>query len=474
MQTDASYTKHGRVFRFFEEISNIPRRSYVTAPIAEYLCDFAKARGLEYLRDASDNVIIKKAASAGSEHAPTVILQAHTDMVFVTAEPKYEENAEKGLTLVKNGDFLSAEGTSLGGDDGIGVAYILAVLDDTSLTHPPIEAVFTSNEEVGLLGASTLDLSALTGRMLINLDSDTEGVFTAGCAGGSNATLTYPIKRPFSLPCYTLSVLDLPGGHSGVNITDGIPNAILLTIEILHALAKKHPVFLSDIRGGEAHNAIPAFAHIRFSCDADFDGIETFCKDLFTKTCQIGRIECKKEDATFPCMDEKESMRMMQEILSLPNGIQAMEKDLADAVETSLNLGIIRTKADTVTLSYALRSSIDPKREALERTLAEKAMAYGGKSMIDGVYPAWEYRKDSPLREACLSAYRALYGIEARVDVIHAGLECGIFASGIEGLDSISFGPTNLSIHTADERLSVSSTVRTYDLISEILSACAK
>ncbi len=473
MRIGKDFPGHARVFRFFEEISKIPRRSFVTAPIAEYLCDFARARGLNFMRDARDNVVIEKAASPGAEDCPPLILQAHTDMVFVTADPRHEEKAQTGLTLVENGDFLAAEGTSLGGDDGIGVAYMLAILDDASLVHPPIEAVFTSNEEVGLLGATALDLGALRGRMLINLDSDAEGIFTAGCAGGSSAVLTLPFKRSVMRSCYTLKLQDLPGGHSGTNITGGIPNAILLSLKILLSLAKAHPVMLSDIHGGEASNAIPSFASIRFACDADMEAINQFCNELFTKDCSFGKCSLYAEDGEFPCSDEKQSLALIKGILSLPNGIMAMEEHLNDLPETSLSLGILRTESNALSLSYALRSSVDKKREDLERHLIRAAEVLGGKACIDGIYPAWEYKGISPLREACLVAYRALFDREPRVDVIHAGLECGIFASGIEGLDAISFGPTNLSIHTAEERLSLSSAVRTYDLLLKIISALA-
>ena len=464
---------HEGVLRFFEEISKIPRRSYVTAPIAEYLCDFAKARGLACIRDRSDNVIIRKAASRGCENAPPVILQAHTDMVLVTSDEKQESPASEGLMLYTDGDYLRAKGTSLGGDDGIGVAYILAILNDGALTHPPIEAVFTSNEEVGLLGASALDLTMLSGRTLINLDSDSEGIFTAGCAGGSDATLSLPIERPLSLPCYTLTLKDLPGGHSGVNITDGIPNAILLALKMLLSLAGCHPVFLSDIHGGEAYNAIPSFASIRFCCEAEFDKIEGFCKDIFTNSSESGSCGIKKEEGAFPCMRCEESLRMIEALLSLPNGVQAMERDLAGIPETSLSLGVIRTEGDSLSLGYAIRSSVNEKREALESALIHRAEALGGRACIGGVYPAWAYRERSPLREKCLDAYRALCGKEARVDVIHAGLECGIFASGLEGLDAVSFGPTNIAIHTAEERLSLSSCARTYKLLLKILAALA-
>ncbi len=465
-----------RFLHFFEEISAVPRRSFVTAPIADYLCRFAHERGLFYLRDEADNVIIKKAASASAEKKDAVILQAHTDMVFAQADPDAVLNKDQGLTLEREGDVLFAKGTSLGADDGIGMAYILAVLDDEALTHPPIEAVFTSNEEVGLLGATALDASVLSGRMMINLDSDEEGIFTVGCAGGSTATLTLPFRRESKKECVSLTLSGLPGGHSGADAHKGIASAILLLLSLLEEIGGESPILLAEITGGEADNAIPAFATVRFHCEMDKERIRQIAKNFLSKQAlQIGEAAIAVEgDAVRPCISAQDSGFLIRTVLSLPSGILAMDAHLQGLPETSLNLGRIRTDADTLTLGYALRSSVNEKCRVLEKTMTDAIKDAGGTAAIDGIYPAWEYAEVSPLREACLSVFQKKYGYEPTVSVIHAGLECGIFAKKLPGLDCISFGPDNKSIHTAEEALSLSSADRVYDYLTEVLSALSK
>lgn len=473
MKSKANGCTAGRVLYFFEQISAIPRRSFVTAPIAEYLCDFARARGLFYLRDGADNVIIKKDASSDAQKKDAVILQAHTDMVFAQADPDAVFNKEQGITLERVGDTLRAKGTSLGADDGIGMAYILAVLDDDTLTHPMIEAVFTSNEEVGLLGAAALDASALSGKMMINLDSDEEGIFTVGCAGGSTATLTLPFRREIKKDCVSLTLSGLPGGHSGADAHKGIASAILLLLSLLEEIGKESPILLAEIGGGEADNAIPAFASARFHCEMDKERILQIAEDFLSRqTLRIGDAAAAVEsDAVHPCMGAEDSAALIRTVLSLPSGILAMDAHLKGLPETSLNLGRIRTDADTLTLGYALRSSVNEKCRALEKTLSAEIETAGGTAAIDGIYPAWEYTEASPLRSACVSVFRKKYGYEPTVSVIHAGLECGIFAKKLPGLDCISFGPDNKCIHTAEEALSLSSANRVYDYLTEVLFA---
>lgn len=465
-----------RVLHFFEEISKIPRRSFVTVPIADYLCDFAKARGLFFYMDSADNVIIKKDASRDCEETTPVILQAHTDMVLVKSDPDADIDESHGVSLLRDGDTLRANGTSLGGDDGIGMAYILAILDDDKMTHPPIEAIFTTNEEVGLLGAAALDASALKGRMLINLDSDEEGILTAGCAGGSTATLSIPFSKNTEKKCFSLMLSNLPGGHSGADAHKGIANAVLLLLSLLGKIGEDTPLMLSEIFGGEADNAIPAFASARFSCKASKARIEEITKHfLSAQTENIGNAAYTVEEVgVHACADEEESEKIIRGILSLPSGILAMDANLPDLPETSLNLGKIKTEENRMILGYSLRSSVDTKCRELEKELSEKAKALSGEAKFDGAYPAWEYTKDSHLREACLSVFREQYNKDATVCVIHAGLECGILAKKLSGLDCISFGPNNKSIHTAKEALSLSSAERVYDYLIKVLAALAK
>ncbi len=471
MQLGKAYPCASRVFRFFEQISAVPRRSYLTEPIAEYLCRFAQERDLFCLRDSADNVIIKKGASRGLEGQPSLILQAHTDMVAVRRSPELHPWQDTGLQLRECGDFLMARDTSLGADNGIGMAYILAILDDDSLTHPMLEAVFTSNEEVGLLGASALDCRVLTGRRMINLDSDAEGIITAGCAGGSNVSLSIPFKTKTKRSCYALTLSRLPGGHSGTEIHRGIGNAILLLLAAIERLSESTDVYLSRIEGGEASNAIPSSATVFFGCKRSEKEILDFCKLFLSKQAVIlgdGEFSIKKEEV-LPCLDKSETDALLRFVLHLPNGILSMEKNLPTQPETSLNLGQAATKEGLLSLYYAVRSSRDARREETERALTRAAEDFGASATVDGRYPAWSYAESSPLREHCLALYRKRYKKEATVEVIHAGLECGIFAAKLPSLDAVSIGPSIRDIHTADEALSLSSASDFYQYLLALL-----
>lgn len=465
-----------RVLHFFEQISAVPRQSFVTAPIADYLCRFAKERGLLYLRDGADNVIIKKAASIGAEGLPAVLLQAHTDMVLVKKETEQADALPQGILLKREGDTLRAQGSSLGADDGIGMAYILAILDDATLAHPMLEALFTSNEEVGLLGASALDGRVLTARMLINLDSDEEGIFTAGCAGGSSATLTLPLPQDEMRFCYTLTLSGLPGGHSGTEIHKGIGNAILLLCAFLSQLSEGKKLLLSEISGGEASNAIPCFASARIHCSIGEEEILSLAnRFLKNQAVRLGNASFTIEPAgELPCLTAEKSRALLSFILSLPSGILAMEEHLRTMPKTSLNLGKIERTQKGLSLYYALRSSDDKNRQALEEHLLERTVHFGGKAKIDGEYPSWSFRENSPLRETCLAVYRKRYGREATVATVHAGLECGVLAAKLAGLDAISFGPNNRDIHTVDEALSLRSAEEVYGYLCELLKALCK
>ena len=475
MQNTAFCPSAERMIRFFEEISRVPRRFYLTEPIADYLCNFAKERGLSYLRDEYDNVIIKKQKSKDCTATEAVILQAHTDMVLAKRCPECNSFDTEGVSLLYDGDFIRAKDSSLGADDGIGLAYILAILDDDTLIHPEIEAVLTSNEEVGLLGAAALDCSALFGRMLINLDSDEEGIFTAGCAGGSNFTLSLPLDLKKTLPCRTLTLRGLPGGHSGVEIHKNIANATLLLSEALKALSEDAPLLLAKIDGGEASNAIPTFASASFFSKKSADEILKICNTLLAGYNEnVGDGAFTLEDGgALPCLEKEKSTELFDFLLSLPRGILSMENPPLELPRTSLNLGKTRTADGELTLYYALRSSVDGERVTLENRMTEQAKSIQASVTVDGVYPAWSYRESSPLRDACLKTYRRLYDKDATVTVIHAGLECGILGARIHGLDAISFGPDIKDIHTVDERLSVSSAKEVYRYLCELIATLA-
>lgn len=459
-----------RVFYFFEEISKIPHGSGNTAKIADYLVAFADERGLEVKRDSADNVIIKKGATEGYETRPTVILQGHTDMVLAqTSESKINMETD-GLELYRDGDFLRAVGTTLGGDDGVAVAYALALLDSSDLHHPPIEALFTTDEEVGLDGAKAIDPACIDGRIMINIDSDEEGVFTVGCAGGVRVDIAKTVRRSKAkLPSYKIVLDNLKGGHSGVEINAGRENAIRLLAEAVSAV---FDVRLFDLFGGNADNAIPRYAECTAYTSLDKDALEERLWSVLTK------YKVSEPDMTLTVTEdggrvgfftENDTRALLVMILKMPNGVVKMSEDVKWLVDTSLNLGVISTEGDAVTLSFSIRSASGERKRELERRVLRVAGEFGATARCHSDYPAWEYRKDSALREVMCDVYRKKYGKEPKVIIIHAGLECGIFSDKLDGLDCVSIGPDNFDIHTPEEHLSISSTARVWEYLLDVL-----
>ena len=461
-----SHLEPGSVFRFFEELSRIPRESGHTDAVSAWVEDFARARGLRCRRDELGNVVIWKDASPGYEGHPAVILQGHTDMVCVQS-PGTDHDFEKDpLTLVLDGDWLRAENTTLGGDDGAAVAMMLALLDDDAIPHPPIEAVFTADEEIGLLGAAGLDCSDLQGRTLINLDSEDEGVLTVGCAGGARCDLTLALPlRPASGKLCTLELTGLPGGHSGAEIHKNIPNANRVLAQCLQALPDARLVSLC---GGEQDNAIPDRARAVFVLPEDQteNAPEKFRELKSGAVCSFTWASHAPADALSP----EDTRRAVSLILSAPNGVQAMEPDLPGQVRTSLNLGILRLEEGRLRLTWSVRSSAGAEKEKLIGALKALADGCGGTFSRRGDYPAWEYRPASRLRDVMVRVYRERTGKEPVVETIHAGLECGLLAQKLPGLDAVSIGPDMRDIHSPRERLSIPSVRRTWEYLLAVLA----
>ena len=459
-----------RALRFFEEFSKIPRGSGNTRAIADYLVNFAKERNLEVIRDESDNVIIRKSATAGYEGHPGVILQGHTDIVALKT-PDCPINMEKeGLELYRDGDYLRARGTTLGADDGVAMAYAMAILDSDDVAHPELEAVFTSDEETGLLGATALDAGVLRGRMLINIDSDEEGIFTAGCAGGGRIDIGMTVKaKTYIGRIYTLSVSGFKGGHSGVEIHKNRANAIKTVAEIL---SKLESVRIGKAESGSADNAIPSDAMLYFTTKSSIfeisEVINSVKEALPAEEADAGfSVEMNISSAKLLTVDD--SANIISLISEMPNGVTRMSEDIEGLVETSLNMGIIKLDDKSLALTISVRSAVGEEKAKLIAKIKEIASAHGASIGVRGEYPAWEYRKESRLREVMCKVYRDMYGKDATVVTIHAGLECGIFSDKIDGLDCISIGPDNRDIHTTNEHLSISSTARVYDYLLEIL-----
>ncbi len=464
------YESASKVFRFFEEITKIPHTSENTAEIADYLVNFAKERGLQYERDAANNVIIKKAATRGYEDRPAIILQGHTDMVADKLPDADIDMLCDGLRIYRDGDFIKAKGTTLGADDGIAVAYALAILDSDSIEHPEFEAVFTSDEEIGLIGASKLDTSVLRGKRMLNIDSDIEGIFTVGCAGGIRLDIALPYEKSGNeTNLYSLTLSGLHGGHSGMEINKGYENAIKILTEIL---AEATGLRIASISGGNADNAIPRFAECIIALDSVDYLSEKIIPGILEKYKSAEpdmtvKLEPVSEHMSAFC--ESDSKKILEVIDKMPTGVYKMSEDIEGLVETSSNLGIINTDGGRVSLSVSVRSSKNAEKQKMIQKIKAICDGYNGAFGGRGEYPAWEYKKDSPLTDTVAKIYRETYSKEPKIEIIHAGLECGIFADKIDGLDCVSFGPDMFDIHTTDERLSISSTVRVWEFLKKVL-----
>ena len=470
------------VFDFFKQICSIPHGSGNTDKIADFCVEFAKRRNLRYLRDRANNVILFKDASSGYENAPTIILQGHLDMVCAKTPDNPIDMTTSGLQIVAEGDWIHAVGTSLGGDNGIAVAMALSILDDNTLAHPPLEIVLTTDEETGMDGAFALDPTPLCGRRMLNLDSEEEGILTVSCAGGLRAEGILPIYRCTAngVRC-TVTVHGLLGGHSGVEIHKGRGNAIQLLGRVLYALRKKSEFAILGLNGGVVDNAIPleARAEILISADAvtAFERVvqqyDAIFKTEYASTDPAVTLTWKaQETACFSVADLQSTDRILFILVTAPYGVQVMSPDIPDLVQTSLNFGVLRLTDSALHATFSVRSSIESQKEMLRDRLICLFEGVGGTVSCNSEYPGWAYRKDSPLRDVVIHSYRTLFDAEPQVVAIHAGLECGLFSNKLPGLDCVSIGPNMKDIHTVNERLSISSTARTYQLVLEILKNC--
>lgn len=467
------------VFHFFEEICKIPHGSGNETAISDYLKQFAKERGLFCIQDEWKNIIIVKEAAPGKEAEETLILQGHMDMVAVK-EPDCTVDMEKEpLRLTVNGDLISAEGTSLGGDDGIAVAYILALLDAKEIPHPRLEAVLTVGEEVGMDGAREIDLSVLKGRRMLNLDNEEEGVLLTSCAGGLRADCKLPVtweKRSGSV--LHIRVTGLQGGHSGSEIIKEGGNSNCLMGRVLNALIRETSASLLSMEGGLADNAIPRQTDACIIIEEEekekclavlHDMEEAFKQELAVKDPGVRVVAEEEGERTEDCLRTESMKKAVFYLLAMPNGIQTMSADVEGLVETSLNLGMMKLTTEHLRLTYAVRSSLESGKEAVRSRLSSISELAGARMEVHGEYPGWAYRKDSPLRDKMIRVYEKLYGQKPQVQAIHAGLECGLFAGKLPGLDCISYGPDMKGIHTTEEVLSISSVQRVWEYLLEIL-----
>ncbi|MCL2048378.1 MAG: aminoacyl-histidine dipeptidase [Defluviitaleaceae bacterium] len=466
-------------FEHFKELSKIPRASGNMQAISDYLADFAVQQGLEVVQDTALNIFIKKAGTTGRENEPPVILQAHMDMVAQKNQDVEHDFSTDPIIAVMEGDWVtSSKKTTLGADNGVGLSIILAILEATDISHPPIEAVITTDEEVGMTGAAAFDVSLLTGTRFINLDMEEEGVLTVSCAGSADVELSAPVEYmplPDGFASYAVEVKGLVGGHSGVDIHRGRANANVLMAQALNRIGAEF--YLSSIDGGTARNAIPreCTAVIAFNED-DFDTVNSAIKQaeaaFLTIFAEYGEdsmsISLVPQDSG-EVMTAESTARVLNTIMQIPNGVIYMSADIAGLVQTSSNLGVITTSADTVSMSIYPRSSVPSELDATLEQMQATAALLGVQMDVGTQTPPWPYKQDSPLRVKMVAVHRAMYGWEPSVEAVHAGLECALFSGKMPNADFISIGPNIEAGHSPDERFSYSSYVRFCEFLVRVL-----
>ena len=486
------------VFHYFEEICRIPHGSGNTKQISDYLKKSAIKRGFGCIQDELYNIIIIKEATEGYEQEEPYILQGHMDMVAVSKPGSGIDMTKDSLKLYIDNNRIHAEATSLGGDDGIAVAYALALLDEKEIKHPRLEIVLTVDEETGMEGARGIDLSMLKGRRLINLDQEEEGVILTSCAGGARVDVSIPMRRDSvaveNVQILTIKVTGLQGGHSGAEINKGRGNANCLLGRILKGISDRFDIRIVTMQGGLADNAIPRDAEALVAVDITCtEEISAFVKEEetnirqelggkdagFAVVCETADgqsainghlIDLSSQQKCINCFDIASTKQALDCLCTLPNGVIAMSRELEGLVQTSLNLGILTLGQDELRLSYAVRSSVDEDKEKLCRQMKDIAVRSGARTEIRSSYPGWAYRKESPLRDIVATVYEQMYGKKPVLVAIHAGLECGILAAKIPGLDCVSIGPDMSDVHTTEESLDIASVQRTWEYLKNVLA----
>lgn len=469
------------VFKYFEEICSIPHGSGNTDKIAAYLVSFAEKHGLENYMDSWNNVIIKKPASEGYENAAPVILQGHSDMVCQAREDVRIDFEKDPIVPIVDGDLIRTDGTTLGADNGIAVAMALAILADNSLKHPPIEALFTTDEETGMDGAHGIDPRYLKGKRLINIDTEEEGVIMCGCSGGTKIAGYLDVRRErIKAAPVTIDITGLKGGHSGMEIDKGRASASNIMGRILYRVANEVEARLVELEGGNKETAISlACKAVVAVNECDTKKVE----DIVTEVTdglyeEYKRIEpdmyilsSAGEETYINAVGIYDTKRIADVLHATPYGVQAMSPDLPGLVQTSTNLGVLKLSLNQCVFGSCVRSSMPSQLRAIFDKIAAIVKLADGRIEEDGAYPGWTYDPDSKLKDLAQKVWTDMTGEPAEVTAVHAGLECGIFKSKIKDLDCISIGPNMAEVHTPNEHLSISSTERAYEYVKRILEA---
>ena len=466
------------VFGYFEKLCSMPHGSGNTKIISDYLVSFAKEQGIRYIQDDLNNVLLFQKGTCGYEDHEPVILQGHMDMVCEKDADCPIDMEKEGLDVTHDGQCVYAKGTTLGGDNCIAVAYALALLADKTIPHPPLEVIITVDEETGMFGAAGVDLSMLRSRTLVNLDSEDEGIFTVSCAGGARGTILLPVQRHAVYgPCVRLTVEGLQGGHSGVEIHKNRANANKVMGELLGRIQKLMPLCITKLEGGAKDNAIPRSCQVTMVAMGMYiERINDIAAELekeIREQYEEPEVRIYGDDVDAlggNALTTQDTAKVIALLCAAPNGVQAWSQDIEGLVQTSLNLGVVKLD-DALRMTFAVRSSVNQeKRELLDR-LAELAKFHDAQYSETGNYPAWEYKKESVLRDTMISTYKRMFGKDPQVVAIHAGLECGLFSEKLPGLDCVSIGPDMHDIHTSREKLEIESTRRTWEFLLEILKA---
>ncbi len=467
-----------KVFDFFQEICNIPHGSGNEKELSDYLVKFAKDRGLKVNQDDFLNVIIYKNATNGTGSKEPVILQSHMDMVCEkNVDVDFDFLTEPIRTII-DGDFVKADRTTLGADNGIGLAISLAILD-SDIPHPPLEVLVTTDEETGMDGAKGVNKELLSGKTIINLDNEEDTVFLTSCAGGMRCDVTYSLEyidRPNDTETYEIKVRGLKGGHSGAEIHLDRGNSNIIMARIIKEVMEQTDVFLKGITGGSKDNAIPREATATICTPMEFDIINIVktvgekIKDEYKVNDSNLTITCEKISNCHKVIDKKISDNIISALLLFPNGVVAMSQDIKGLVETSSNIGVVINGENEICIRQALRSSVTNRKLYVQRKIEEVARVTGGVCNISSSYPSWQFNPNSKIREVFTKEYKAMFNEEPVIDALHAGLECGLLEELLGDVDLIALGPNIFDPHTPEERVSISSTKKIYDLVVQVLS----
>ena len=470
------------ILKKFEQISFIPRGTKFEAGIRQWLIEWGSALNLKSRVDAVGNLVIQIPASIGYEDHPTLILQGHLDMVWQQTPESTHDFTRDPIQLICDDDWMKANKTTLGADNGIAIAMMMAIVEDETVAHPPLELLLTVEEELGVVGADNLDASLLTGKILINLDSEDEGVFTVGCAGGGSTYLTVPVvweSQTSDEVVFELKVSGLQGGHSGDDIHKHRANANKLIARVFDAIQRDVPIRLSTLKGGTVRNAIPRDAEAVFVCPRE---MSVKCCDVFHSFEKILQAEHKQtdQDLSLSLVEMKESVagaisvddtrRCVQLLMALPNGVSEMSAEVEGFVETSNNIGVVELREEGLSVISSQRSTVISHIEEMAYRIESIGLLAGAKVEHTKIFPAWQPNMDSALLKKCQQVYESQFGKPPIVNVVHAGLECGIISDRCGGLDSISLGPTIQNPHSPDEKLYIPSIARVWDFLKALLA----